>query len=194
MELSNRSQKKVDSILLHSSRLFVQHGYHKVTMESIAQYANVSKVTLYKYFNDKQALYEHILKENFLKEYNEIVEIINSRLSFEEKITQYILVKIRKHYHKSQPIFRGEITLSLSIQKFIRKHNTLLHEERKKLFIQGKMEDYICEDVADDTLELYFKIVKNGLISINKDLGDLENENLSEVIKLIYSGILGCHN
>ena len=194
MELSNRSQKKVDSILLHGSRLFVQHGYHKVTMESIAQYANVSKVTLYKYFSDKQALYEHILKENFLKEYNEVVEIINSRLSFEEKIVQYILAKIRKYYDKSQPIFKDEITLSLGIQKFIRKYNNLLLIERNKLFTQGKMEDFICEDVSDDTLELYFKVIKNGLISINKDIGDFENETLSELIKSLYSGILGCHN
>ena len=68
MALSKRSQRKVDSIIEHASLLFVRHGFHKVTMESIAQYANVSKVTLYKYFRDKQALYEHIITLGFEEE------------------------------------------------------------------------------------------------------------------------------
>ena len=63
MELSTRSQRKVNTIIEQASRLFARHGYIKVTMESIAQYANVSKVTLYKYYKDKQTLYEHIVLE-----------------------------------------------------------------------------------------------------------------------------------
>ena len=194
MELSNRSQKKVDSILLNASRLFVQHGYHKVTMESIAQYANVSKVTLYKYFNDKQVLYEHILKDIYLIEYNETIEIINSNLPFDEKIDGIVKTRIRKYYDKTKPIFQGEITLSFELQKFIKKHTKLLRQQRTKLYNQGKMEDYICEDINDETLEVYFKIIHRGLVSELKDLGDLENESLSKLLKLLYSGVLGCHN
>ena len=164
MELSNRSQKKVDSILLNASRLFVQHGYHKVTMESIAQYANVSKVTLYKYFNDKQVLYEHILKEIYLSEYNEIVEVIKSNMPYEEKIDGVVKARIKKYYDKT------------------------------KLFNQGNMEGFICEDIPDETLEIYFKIVQKGLVSEFKDLGELENENLSKLLKILYAGVLRCHD
>ena len=165
MELSARSQKKVDSIILNASRLFVQHGYHKVTMESIAQYANVSKVTLYKYFSDKQVLYEHILKEIYLEEYNEVVEVINSHKPFEEKIDGVVKARIKKYYDKSKPIFSGEITLSLDVQKFIKKYTKLMNKQRTKLYEQGKMEGFINEDISDETLEMYFKIIQKGLVS-----------------------------
>lgn len=194
MELSNRSQKKVDSILLNASRLFVQHGYHKVTMESIAQYANVSKVTLYKYFSDKQVLYEHILKSIYLEEYNEIVEIINSRLPFPEKIDGVVKARIKKYYDKSKPIFQGEITLSLDLQKFADEYTIKMNENRKKLYDQGKMEGYICDDISDETLEMYFKIIQKGLVSEFKDLGELESENLSKLLNILYAGVLRCNN
>lgn len=194
MELSNRSQKKVDSILLNASRLFVQHGYHKVTMESVAQYANVSKVTLYKYFNDKQVLYEHILKDIYLLEYNEIVEIINSSLSFEKKIDGVVKARIKKYYDKTKPIFQGEISLSYDLQKFIKKYTKLMSQQRTKLYNQGKKEGYICEDITDETLEMYFKIIQKGLVSEFKDLGELENDSLAKLLKILYAGVLGCHN
>jgi len=194
MELSSRSQKKVESILLNASRLFVQHGYHKVTMESIAQYANVSKVTLYKYFSDKQVLYEHILKEIYLEEYNEVVDIINGHLPFEEKIDGVVKARIKKYYDKTKPIFQGEVTLSLDLQKFIKKYTKLMNTQRKKLYEQGKIEGFISEEVSDETLEMYFKIIQKGLVAEFKELGDLENENLSKLLNILYAGVLGCQN
>ena len=66
MELSKRSQKKIESILQNAEKLFIKYGFNKVTMDSIAYEANVSKVTLYKYFPDKHHLYEMILMENII--------------------------------------------------------------------------------------------------------------------------------
>lgn len=194
MEISNRSKKKVDSILLNASRLFVQHGYHKVTMESIAQYANVSKVTLYKYFSDKQVLYEHILKDIYLEEYEEVVGVINSTQPFEMKINNMVKARIKKYYDKSKPIYKGEITLSFDLQKFIKKHTSLMNKQRSKLYNQGKLEGFISEDITDDTLEKYFKIIQKGLVSELHDLGELESEGLTRLLKILYAGVLGCHN
>lgn len=194
MELSNRSQKKVDNILLQASRLFVQHGYHKVTMESVAQYANVSKVTLYKYFSDKQMLYEHILQMNYLQEYNEVVEVIESNLPYEEKIREVVKANIKRFSDKTVPIFEGEITLSLEIKKFMRKYKSLMISQRKKLYEQGRNEQYICTDISNEMLEIYFQIIQDGLVSNLKDLGEPEGDTFSQMLDLLYSSVLGCQN
>jgi len=86
MALSSRSQRKVNTIIEQASRLFVRHGYHNVTMESIAQYANVSKVTLYKYFKDKQTLYEHIILLNSTKDLEDIKTIISDFIPYPDKV------------------------------------------------------------------------------------------------------------
>ncbi len=192
--LTTRSIRKVQSIVDNAARLFVQHGYHKVTMEGVSQYASVSKVTLYKYFEDKQALYEYILKQNYLKEYNEVVELIASDLAYEEKIKEVVKARIKKFYDKSIPIYQGEVTLGLDLQKFIKEYRKKMYSHRLELYKQGRSEGYICEDTTDKTLESYFKIIQNGLVAVVKDMNDLDDENLTQLLQLLYAGVLRCHN
>lgn len=49
--------KKADTILDTTIRLFLREGIKKITMDDIAEGSNVSKVTIYKYFTDKDTLY-----------------------------------------------------------------------------------------------------------------------------------------
>lgn len=52
--------KKTERILDTTTRLFVREGIKKITMDDIAENARASKVTLYKYFVDKDTLYYEV--------------------------------------------------------------------------------------------------------------------------------------
>lgn len=58
--------KKANKILNTTVNLFINDGIKKITMDDIAENSNVSKVTLYKYFADKDSLYLEISKHIFL--------------------------------------------------------------------------------------------------------------------------------
>ena len=192
--LSKRSQNKVDSIVQNARKLFVHKGYHKVTMESVAQYANVSKVTLYKYFKDKQALYEYLLVDIIRKEQIELFEIIDSRSPYKEKVLLMIKLILRKHYDSNTPIHDNSIVLGYETQKQIKKYERRMKTKQKKLYDQGRLEEYICDDVTDDTLDIYFDILTNGIKSEQKRIGDLEGERFQELSELLYKGIFGCQS
>ncbi|KHN90101.1 TetR family transcriptional regulator [Pectobacterium actinidiae] len=49
--------------VMAAGKLFMDHGFAAVTMESIAAEATSSKVTLYNYFSSKEALFEAYLLE-----------------------------------------------------------------------------------------------------------------------------------
>ncbi|MDR3644493.1 MAG: TetR/AcrR family transcriptional regulator, partial [Clostridia bacterium] len=53
--------EKEQAILNAATRLFSQYGYTGTTTVSIAQEANVSEKTLFKYFHTKQELYNKAL-------------------------------------------------------------------------------------------------------------------------------------
>ncbi|GHC38817.1 TetR/AcrR family transcriptional regulator [Aidingimonas halophila] len=53
---------KRDDILNTALRLFNEHGYHAVGVDRIRDEAQVSKMTLYKYFSNKENLVEEVLK------------------------------------------------------------------------------------------------------------------------------------
>ena len=52
--------KKAQKILETTTRLFLRDGVKKITMDEIAEAAKASKVTIYKYFADKDTLYLHV--------------------------------------------------------------------------------------------------------------------------------------
>ena len=169
----------------------MKYGYHKVTIDNIANESNVSKVTLYKYFNDKQALFEHILKENYLEEYDELVKIINSELPFEEKINDVVQTRMKKYYDDTKPIYNNEVTLSDDFKNFIKEYTEKMTINRKVLYDYGKKEGKIDTSISDETLEMYFRVIQNGLVGTFSSLQELQSEDLNELLRILYAGVLG---
>jgi len=193
MDLSARSQRKINTIIEQASRLFVRMGYHKVTMEGVAQYASVSKVTLYKYFKDKQTLYEHILLQNSSKDIDDIKEIISDFSPYPEKVFALFQFELQNFYDMDRPNHEPDIILSLETEKAIRKFQTNAKKLRAKLYNQGRMEEFICEDVSDSILELYYSSILHGLIKNYRSIEKLPEEEQKQLYQLLYKGIIKCH-
>jgi AcrR family transcriptional regulator len=63
IDYEGQIMKKRSKILNTTIKLFVEKDIKKVTMDDIAARANVSKMTVYKYFLNKESLYETVGKE-----------------------------------------------------------------------------------------------------------------------------------
>ncbi|RCX17886.1 TetR family transcriptional regulator [Anaerobacterium chartisolvens] len=95
-----RTQKKRDAIVKAAQELFSEKGIAAVSVTDIAAKANVSRVTLFKYFGDKEALAKEAMFswiELLMKEYETILsstkpfhkkllELLNTRLAGRERI------------------------------------------------------------------------------------------------------------
>jgi len=57
-----RRERRVREILEAAMRVFAEKGYPKATMEEIAERALLSRVALYKYFHDKEAILKALLE------------------------------------------------------------------------------------------------------------------------------------
>ena len=58
-----RDLEKRAAIVQAAMQLFLKHGFAVVTMEAVAAAAGVSKMTLYGYFHDKDALFEEAVRQ-----------------------------------------------------------------------------------------------------------------------------------
>lgn len=56
---------KADKILNTTIKLFIRDGIKKITMDDIAENANIAKATLYKHFMDKDTIYKEVGKHIF---------------------------------------------------------------------------------------------------------------------------------
>lgn len=187
MELSTRSQKKVDSIVYNATQLFIRHGFTKVTMDSIAQYANVSKVTLYKYFNDKQVLYEHIVKEMYTKEVDDVRDIVNGYDDFKEKLHKLLIIQTEKHFNTNMLVPDPNFNFSLSTTKLLKKFRERMRTFQKRLYEEGIKNGYIESKFDLEMIRHFFAVIQKGIIEMNINPSEEETEPL---IDLLYKGVL----
>jgi AcrR family transcriptional regulator len=81
-----QENKKYQDLLNTARELFFKHGTKRVTIEEICEKADVSKMTFYKFFRNKNDIAIRVLselKERLLKEQD---DIMNSSIPFVDKI------------------------------------------------------------------------------------------------------------
>ncbi len=101
-QLSNSVVKTViqgrERILNAAKTCFFQHGFKTTTMSMVARYAEVSRVTVHKYFSNKEELFIALI-ENHKKENQDVIESVRQQqLPVWEAIEQLMR-------HMCKPIF-----------------------------------------------------------------------------------------
>jgi AcrR family transcriptional regulator len=84
------NNRKSEKILNTTIRLFLRSGAKKVSMDDIAENAGISKVTIYKYFSDKDTLYLEISRHIFSGYAKRLESISGSGRAFIEKLYDFI--------------------------------------------------------------------------------------------------------
>lgn len=82
--------KKADKILNTTVSLFIRDGVKKITMDDIAQNAKSSKVTVYKYFVDKDTLYLEVGRYIFLGYTKRLEDLIASGETLVKKLCGFL--------------------------------------------------------------------------------------------------------
>ena len=85
---------KKQDIIFAAQRLFSQFGLKKVTMEDIAREASASKVTVYRYYPDKQAAFEDVVQFEADQLYRAIREAVAAESTVEGKFRAHLVTKI----------------------------------------------------------------------------------------------------
>ena len=85
-----KGSKKMDRIIETATDLFTEHGIRRVTIEEICHTAGASKMTFYKYFDNKIDLLRHIWERWFDEGYRALDEIDAMDIPFAEKMQKLI--------------------------------------------------------------------------------------------------------
>jgi AcrR family transcriptional regulator len=139
---------KLRQILLTARELFWKYGFVKVTVEEICREAGVSKMTFYKHFSNKKELIRFMLSyilEGALEKFNEIME---SDLSFTEKVKKQIELK-KEGVHGMSEVF---------LEDWVSSDDPELSAYRKE----------ITEKATSQVMQFYIEAQKKG--EIRKDI------------------------
>ncbi len=82
--------KKADKILKTTIKLFIRDGIKKITMDDIAENSKVSKVTIYKYFKDKDSLYLEVSRHIYSYYFEKLRGTVASEDTLIEKLYKFM--------------------------------------------------------------------------------------------------------
>lgn len=91
--LSPLKAARRDKILIAAEHLFERTGFRATTMEGVAEAAGMSKVTVYGYFKDKDALFTAVAERFALRIDNAFSEALNRSGTLPAKLSQALVAK-----------------------------------------------------------------------------------------------------
>ena len=98
--------KKFQKITETAYNLFMRHGIKRITIEEICRTAGVSKMTFYKYFNDKNDLALFVLDNIFTQGENRYQNIMDQDIPYSEKVKDIIKMKLEASKDVSQEMMQ----------------------------------------------------------------------------------------
>jgi AcrR family transcriptional regulator len=121
MKSSRRTKgsKKLNRIIETATDLFTEHGIKRVTIEEICRTAGASKMTFYKYFDNKIDLLRRIWERWFDEGYRALDEIDAMDIPFAEKMQRLIEWKMNLVSSLSPAFLDDVIHTSPELASFI---------------------------------------------------------------------------
>jgi AcrR family transcriptional regulator len=178
---------KREIILNRTIDLLIKNGVKKTTIEDIANHSNTSKVTIYKYFSDKDSLYFEICMQIINRYTQQLESILTSNVSYKRKLYDY-LDEIHAFFSSGSLGICKE--LAFYDERIAREYERYLrsYEASTQAFIdEGISNGFVKNDVDRD---LFFYYIDMGIVYYqqndayrNKLLND---ENFQQRFLLFY--------
>lgn len=166
--------KKYLQILESAHRLFWAHGIKRVTIEEVCRHAQVSKMTFYKYFSNKDDLALTVVKKVIGDAEKKYFAIVDKCVTYAEKIDLIVKMKLEQTGELSREMLADLWTQQYpAIAEFLeqkkRQNFQIFIEDVKKHQEQGE----IRQDLKPEFL----------LYMLNKQIEMMDDENLLQLYK-----------
>ncbi|WP_243387595.1 TetR/AcrR family transcriptional regulator [Bacillus kexueae] len=186
-----RTEKKKENIRKAALALFSEFGVEKVTVSEIAKRANVSPVTIYNYFGNKDDLVKHVISHSLNEAIEERKKVLESDIPFRDKIQKLIFEKAAYIETVNPEFLQKMISNDPDIKEIVdelyKKSLPLLVQ----LFEEGKRHGHIDESISTETLLMYINMFKYAMNQYQLfDSREKNAQTTKEFGQLFFYGLL----
>ncbi|MCM1990168.1 TetR/AcrR family transcriptional regulator [Oceanirhabdus seepicola] len=185
-----RKLRKMSEIKAVTYELCNQYGTQKVSVDEVAERANVSKATIYKYFGSKEDLIESVVSDIYENIILNTSSMIEKDGDFLEKLNHIIMAKV-----SSLDMMKGDF-----LKEVFSKNNSavskMFNEKLKDLmygfYQQGKEQGYIDEGISNDILYAFSEAFNAGFQAVfdTDIINTKDSEAMSQLINLYFHGFI----
>lgn len=185
-----RKEVKKKNILEAALALFLKQGIVKVPVAEIAKQANVSQVTIYNYFENKDNLIREVIIFYVDEIWKDYERLLNSELSFPEKLKKVIFDKRLIAGEINEDFFNYFMLEYSSDDNYIMKFYTeTALPSFLKLFEEGKEQGYVDKNISDEAILFYIQMFADYMR--RNDTADAILPITEDLTKLFFYGVAG---
>lgn len=186
--------KKYQDLINTARDLFFKHGTRRVTIEEICEKADVSKMTFYKFFRNKNELATRVLSDLNDRILREQDEIMNSPIPFIDKI-KGIINHLIKTSEELEDIFLDEMWgANEDFMLFFNALKMGSYQLISDFIVQGQKEGVIRKTLKPEVILYIIEIFQEMLNSDRmKSIAPDPHERLDMILNLTFYGIIDSH-
>ncbi|MCH8068940.1 MAG: TetR/AcrR family transcriptional regulator [Candidatus Marinimicrobia bacterium] len=138
---------KFNQLMKTAEDLFMRYGIRRVSIEEICKTANISKMTFYKFFRNKNDLAFQLIVNIFDEGQVEFDDIISRDLPFSEKIELFIQFKLNYGKRFSKEFYQDIIGYTQEIHDFVLERSQQGIQQMKDLFREAQQKGELKKDL-----------------------------------------------
>lgn len=189
-KLKDRKRK---SIMTAAFSLFSEYGIKNVKIADIAKKADVSQVTIYNHFENKEHLFREVIIDYTIEKYGQYKQLLlNQDLSFVERIEQYILDKIKSAKEFNPELIEAALLKDNELQEFLQNFS---HTQALPLFVQfvkeGQQTGHINPDLSMEVILFYLQLLNKESATLASRMQHSGNEISKEILHMFFYGLIG---
>lgn len=153
-------------IVAAAERLFIEHGFSRVTMDEIASALGMSKKTLYRHFQSKEELCSAAVDALFTELDEALRRIVeDDSLPFEQRLAQYFS-EISVAFEKARgPLLRDLMRDAPDLyQRVVTERKEIVKRRTRALFKDGMRDGALRNDVPDRFIVALIMVISEHLI------------------------------
>lgn len=148
-------KSNAELILNSTIKLLIKVGAKKISMDDIAEYAHMSKVTVYKYFKDKSTLYFQVSNYIYLLYITKLEQVAESKKALTDKLSDFL--EIINDFSAS-----GQFSLCEELAQFIpeaendrKRYQKVYYQTMISLIDDGLSAGMLRNDLSKDVIFYY---------------------------------------
>lgn len=191
--MSTKSQMKYKKLMDTAERLFTEHGYKAISMDQIAEEANISKMTIYSHFESKEDLFFAVILELMNRHYKNIEKDLSEISSTLDKLNYLLQYSLQGVQIFSLAFYKDTMSMPNIIEKVLCEKNKKNKEIFGKIIKEGMEKGEIRRgdsEIFVDTLITLMEVLGKKYFNKIQTKQDVENmaKTLFEILKY---GLLG---
>lgn len=143
--------QKYQDILQTAHNLFWKFGIRRVSIEELCKEAGVSKMTFYKFFNNKIEIAKKVLTNIWEEAEAKYTELMAQDIPFEEKVKQQVIMKFEGTKDISEELVKDIYSgWNDELQMFFNEFSTKITLQVRNDYIEAQKRGEIRKDVKID--------------------------------------------